>query len=223
MVYGNWAVIIDVVAGLTLCVMLVTGLTMYFRLLGARARAGRSGPFWFAGGWWRSLHRAIAATAAAFLLVVVFSGTLLTVGDLGVFIYSVLHHGVRAGLTVDVSAPLTDTELPDMLHTTLTAYHAANPNGQIKALRLRHFAGMPQGVIVSVTAGEDSRQLAFNAVTGGTASLSGPDYPVTGQPFGWQEDQIAKHIHRGDYIGLSGRWMSLIAGLSLIFSRAPER
>jgi uncharacterized iron-regulated membrane protein len=40
---------------------------------------------------------------------------------------------------------------------------------------------------------------------------------VTGQPFGWEEDQIAKQIHRGDFIGMSGRWMSLIAGISMLF------
>jgi hypothetical protein len=32
---------------------------------------------------------------------------------------------------------------------------------------------------------------------------------------GWQAHQIAKQVHRGDYIGLSGRWMDLAAGLSL--------
>jgi uncharacterized iron-regulated membrane protein len=213
--YGDWATILEVIAGLTLCVMIITGVILYFRLLGSRVRAGRSNLFWFAGGWWRTLHRVIAAAAGAFLLVVALSGTLLGLGSLGVSTYRLIHHGNRAGLTVDASSPLADDELPGMLHTTLAAYGALSPSGLVKVIRLRYFAGMPQGVIV--TGDEESRQLAFNAATGRRASLSGPGYPVTGQPFGWQEDQIVKQIHRGDFIGLSGRWISLFAGLSMLF------
>jgi len=33
----------------------------------------------------------------------------------------------------------------------------------------------------------------------------------------WKYHQIAKRIHRGDIIGLSGRLMDLLTGLSLLF------
>jgi uncharacterized iron-regulated membrane protein len=214
-VFGNWAAFIPVLVGLTLCVMIYTGLLLYLRLAGARLRLRRSGLFWFAGGWWRTLHRAIAIVASVFLLVVALSGTLLGMDNLGLALYRAVHHGNRSGLSVDVSSPLTDIELHDMLRITLSAYRSMSPGVPIKVLRLRHFAGMSQGVVVS--GGDETRQWAFNAVTGATASEYGPGYPLTGQPFGWQEHQIAKQIHRGDFFGLTGRWMDLLTGLSMLF------
>jgi uncharacterized iron-regulated membrane protein len=214
--YGDYATIVELIAGVALCVMLITGLLMYFRLLGARANAGRRGLFWYAGGWWRTLHRMIAVSAGTFLLVVAFSGLLLAVGSLGVSAYRVMHNGVRAGLTADVSSPLSDAELPGILRTTLTAYKGVSPGSPIKVIRLRYFASMQQGIVVGGS-DADTRQLAFNTTTGRKAKLYETGYPVTGQPFGWEEDQIAKQIHRGDFIGMSGRWMSLFAGLSMLF------
>jgi uncharacterized iron-regulated membrane protein len=82
-------------------------------------------------------------------------------------------------------------------------------------LRLRIYGGMPQGVIVS---GEDeAHQRVFNAATGKRVSETDPGYPPQHFPFGWQAHQIAKQVHRGDFIGLTGRWMDLFAGLSLIY------
>jgi uncharacterized iron-regulated membrane protein len=214
-VLGNWGQLFFVLVSLTLCVMVVTGLTMYFQLLAARTRLQRKGLYWSAGGGWRTLHRGVAITASAFLVVVVFSGTFEALNSGGTATYRIIHNGLRPGLTADVSSPLQDAELPSMLHTTLTALRSANPGAPIKVLRLRYFAGMPQGIIV--TGGEDTRQYAFNAVTGGRARFQGPGYPVTGMAFGWQWDQWFKKIHRGDVIGLTGRWMSLLTGLSLLF------
>ena len=213
--YGSWGTPFDIVFGLTMCTILFAGLVMYFRLLAARARTGRKNLYWSAGGFWRTLHRVIAVTSSAFLVIVVVSGTSLAIGSLGVTISTALHHGVRTGVSEDVSSPLADAELPGMLHTTLTAWRADNVHTPIKVLRLRYFSGMPQGVIVA--GGDETRQVVFNAATGRRASETEPGYPATGQTFGWQEDQIAKQIHRGDIIGLSGRWMSLLTGLSLVF------
>ena len=103
-----------------------------------------------------------------------------------------------------------------MLHTTLASIARLAPGAPIKIIRLRYFAGMPQGVVV-YGGPDDTRQMAIDTATGGVALLSGPGYPPTGQPYGWQTDQILKRIHRGDFFGMTGRWFSLLTGLSLLF------
>ena len=208
------AIAIDALAGVALCVLLLTGAVLYFQLLRARLRIRRRGLFWRAGGWWRTLHRAVAVVAAVLLVVVALSGIVLGLSSIGVAINQALHHG-RPGLTIDASTPLQEGELAGMVRTTLGAYRAFAPNTPIKVLRLRYFGGMPQGVII---AGSDSaQQWVFNAADGRVAGEAEHGYPDTGMPFGWQVDQIAKQIHRGDFIGLSGRWLDLAAGLSLLY------
>jgi uncharacterized iron-regulated membrane protein len=63
--------------GIILWALIISGLIMYFRLLGVRARQGRSNLFWIkgGGGWWRGLHRVISVVAAVFLLWMSFTGT----------------------------------------------------------------------------------------------------------------------------------------------------
>ncbi len=213
--YGFYSPFFFVAAGLTLCVAVVSGLALYFRLMTARARMGRRSPYWSAGARWRTLHRTVACSAAIFIVVVVFSGTVLAIGTAGIRVFQ-LKYGGRPGLTADVSSPLRDAELPAMLHATLAAYRRVAPGEPIKVIRLRYFAGIPQGVVVGGE-GENTRQVAFETATGRVASLSGPTYPATGQPFGWQVSQTAKGIHSGDFLGLPGRFISLLTGLSLLF------
>ena len=213
--YGFYSPFFFVAVGITLCIVVVSGLVLYFRLLTARARMGRRSPYWSAGGRWRTLHRSVALSAATFLVVVVFSGTVLAIGTAGVRVYQLIHGG-RPGLTADVSSPLSDAELPAMLHATLAAHRKEDPGEPIKVIRLRYFAGIPQGVVVSGE-GENTRQVAFETATGRVASLSGPTYPATGQPFGWQVSQTFKRIHDGDFLGLTGRFISLLTGLSMLF------
>jgi uncharacterized iron-regulated membrane protein len=213
--YGFYSPFFFVAVGLTLCVAVVSGLALYFRLMTARAHIGRRSPYWSAGGRWRTLHRSVACSAAIFLVVVVSSGTVLAIGTAGIRVFQLKHAG-RPGLTADVSSPLSDAELPSMLHMTLAAYRSAAPGEPIKVIRLRYFAGIPQGVVVGGE-GEKTRQVAFETATGRVASLSGPTYPATGQPFGWQVSQTVKGIHSGDFLGLPGRFISLLTGLSLLF------
>ncbi len=59
--------------------------------------------------------------------------------------------------------------------------------------------------------------MVFNAETGKSMSLTEPEYPKTHYYLGWREHEIMKQIHRGDAFGVPGRFMSLFAGLSLIF------
>jgi uncharacterized iron-regulated membrane protein len=224
---GDQNVWLNALVGIGLFVMIVTGLVLYFQLLLARRRAGLNAIFWSAGGWWRSLHRWVSITAALFLMVVSISGTLLSIDSLALWIYRYMHAPpgftgrqlpFPVGMGGDFSTPLTDAKLPAMLETTLSAYRATEGATPIKVLRLRYFAGMPQGVII--TGGDDTRQLVFNADTGERASMTEPGYPYTGFPFGWEEHELMKKIHRGDLLGVPGRLMDLFAGLSLIFLSA---
>lgn len=337
--FGNYALFINVIVGLGLFVMIITGIVMYFKMLGSRRRGGRTGPFWSGGGWWKTWHRRISIVAAAFITVVAFSGLWLAYESLYFGFYmgsatqrannaafaarmaainaaapvvprpdpmsaeaqplrlagmqhdigltddelskikaitgdsvkqmdvlrksgdpqqirmktGALHQGEAdriltvltpddrpkfqawrdaqligmpalngngnrggGGGGVDASSPLKDTELPAMLQVTLVGLQRTAPNTPIKAIRLRYYAGMPQGVVI--TGGEkETTQLVFNAQTGQPVSETEPGYPATGFPFGWQAHQWGKAIHRGSIIGLPGRFMDLFAGLSMLF------
>jgi uncharacterized iron-regulated membrane protein len=213
---------INALVGLALGGMILTGLVMYFRLVNARVRAKGITFFWSAGGWWRSFHRGVAVVAAAFLLVIAISGVLLSFDSLAFGIYRGLYPDrlvggfSPVGTVGDYSSPLDDAALPAMLRQTLTAYRASGEVGPIKVVRLRFFAGMPQGIIVAGS-GDATRQSIFNAQTGAPAGLSGPNYPYTGFPLGWQLHEWVKKVHRGDAFGIPGRIMSLLSGLSLAF------
>jgi uncharacterized iron-regulated membrane protein len=216
--YGDWALWINPLVGIALGVFIVTGLVMYFQLLAVRSRIGRRHWFWSAGGWWRTLHRWISVIIAAFMLVVACSGTWLAYESL-YFGYYMEHHRPQPGQPIRREFPLSPLDaarLPALLAITLQSTHSTLSGEPLKVLHLRTYGGMSQGVVIAGL-GDDTRQVVFNAVTGRRVSETEPGYPETGFPFGWQAHQIAKGIHRGDVIGLSGRWMDLLCGLALIF------
>jgi uncharacterized iron-regulated membrane protein len=122
---------------------------------------------------------------------------------------------VARGLNLDGNAPVNDSDLPGNLATTLAAYHAMQPGMPLRAVRLRLYGGMQQGVVI--TGEEEARQLVFDAASGRRVSETEPGYPPQHFPFGWHVHQIAKQVHRGDFIGMTGRWMDLFAGLSLLY------
>jgi hypothetical protein len=210
--FGGWGVFVDALFGLVICAMLFTGLRLYFQLLKARRRMKRKSLFWKAGGWWRTLHRGTSIVAAAFLIVIATSGTILSISSMGVVIAD--WGKGRPGLKLDVSAPLIDADLPHLLHNTLDAFAKKDPGAGVKVIRLRYFAGMAQGIVLS---GADTHQYVFDAITGREAWLYEHGYPETGQTFGWQADETFKMIHRGDYFGLPGRIFSLLSGLGLLY------
>jgi hypothetical protein len=216
--FGDWALWINPIVGICLGVFIVTGVVMYWRLLAARRRAKRPQWFWVAGGWWRTVHRWVSIVAALFISVVALSGSWLAYESL-IFGYYMAHHRPAPGQPREnhtgVSA-LPVAAAPAMLATTLQAYQPHLADKPLKVLRLRVYGGMPQGIVIGGL-GDDTEQFAFNALNGRHASLTEPGYPEVGFPFGWQAHQYAKQIHRGDFIGLSGRWMDLFAGLSIIY------
>ena len=123
--------------------------------------------------------------------------------------------GGNGGGGTDPSTPLQDAHLPSMLAVTLAGVQSALPNAPIKVVRLRYYAGMPQGAVIA--GGDETRQIVFNAENGRAVSETEPGYPPTGFPFGWQAHQTAKNIHRGGILGIPGRLMDLFAGLSLLY------
>lgn len=103
-----------------------------------------------------------------------------------------------------------------MLSVTLAGLQLTSPNTPIKAIRLRYYAGIPQGVVIAGV-DRDTTQLVFNAHTGTPMSETEPGYPPVGFPFGWQAHQWGKTIHNGGVLGLPGRFMDLFAGLSMFY------
>ena len=218
---GNWFALFNALVAVGLFGMIVTGLVLYFQLLRTRGRAGLKGAFWSSGGLWRSLHRGISVLAAIFLLVVSLSGTMLAIDAFGLGLYQVTHKNAGKyarfppGAVDDFSSPLADDKLASMLQTTLSAGHSAGAS-PIKAIRLRYFNGLPQGILIAGT-GDGTAQRVFNAVSGAPMSITEPGYPATHYHLGWKEHEVMKEIHRGDFFGLPGRLLDLFAGLSLIF------
>jgi len=209
----------EFLSGLVLFTLLITGLIMYFRLLGARAKIGRHQLFWLAGGKWRGLHRAVSVLAAAFLLVIAFTGTWIgfesSWGPLHRVFAAQTGGNAGAGQRRPRSMPLNDADIPAMTRSTLEAMQRLHPGVAIRAIRLRTYGTMNQGVVITGEPRAD--QLVFNAETGQPASLTEPEYPKSNFPFGVRTHELMKHIHSGEIIGLGGQWMSWFAGLSLIF------
>jgi len=215
-IFGNWVLFINVMVGIGLVVMILTGIALYWKMWRTRKQIGSSGLFWVGGDWKRAMHRGVGFVAAAFLLVVALSGTWLAYESLYLGFYMHRMAQLHTSPNKDVSSPLKDSELPRMLQVTLDSEQSKKRASPIKVVRLRYYAGMPQGVVVAGT-GDDTRQLVFNAATGRVVSETEPGYPPTGFPFGWQDHQIAKSVHRGDIIGMPGRFMDLFSGLALLY------
>jgi len=47
--------------------------------------------------------------------------------------------------------------------------------------------------------------------------LAGKGYPDMGFPFGWEWNQRLKRMHRGDIIGMSGRWLAAISAFAGVY------
>lgn len=222
---GQMATALDGIAGIAFALMMLTGLRHYFRLLKARRRVDRdkaplARAFWRSREGWRDAHRAISLAAALPIAWMALSGLALSIDNVTPALRQLLSAAppkpaTPAPFDGDFSAPLADAQLPAMLATTLAAYRQDHPDQGIKVLRLRHFSGYDQGVIVA--ADDASTQLVYNARTGAVMSMHEPGYPVLGFPSGWEWHQRLKRIHRGDIFGLGGRWLSLLGGLAMAF------
>jgi uncharacterized iron-regulated membrane protein len=113
-----------------------------------------------------------------------------------------------------LSTPLPDDEVRKMTATTLAAFRHMQPTTHIRVLRLRAFAQMRQGVVL--TGDSPPLQIVFNTATGKQASLTEPEYPSSGFPFGVQVHEYMKQLHSGFLFGWPGRVFNLLTGSSLL-------
>lgn len=218
---GQFGTALDLLAGVGLSVLLVTGLVQYARLYQARSRMKPSGLFWRGGTAWRWLHRWISVAASIMLVWLVITGLLLSLDNVGAPTMRMLSGaGNPAKQSVnpfdgDFSTPLQDSELAPMTQATLSAFRTQEPGTSIKVLRLRYFAGYSQGVVVAADA--DTSQLVFNTHTRARMSMSEKGYPPVGFPSGWEWHQKLKKLHRGDFFGMTGRWLDSLGALALLY------
>lgn len=202
-------------AGVALAALMLTGLVHYARIYRVRASKGRSQPFWKGGDWWRQLHRWIAVGASVIILWIVVTGLTLAVDNIGAAIHSIGLPRAPGAFDGDQSSPMADGEIASDARTTLAAFESKVPGTGIKVLRLRHFVGYHQGVVVA--ADGDTSQYVFNAVSGQPMSMSEKGYPDLSFPSGWDWHQRLKRLHRGDFFGLTGRWLDFLGGLSVLY------
>lgn len=201
-------------SGIILWVFIVTGLILYWRLYKARVRIKRPQLFWSAGGMWRTWHRTISLVSALFIILIAATGTWL--GFESTYHVFAMHRGPSA----DTAAPLEDAQVRAMTGATLAAFHATEPATPIRVLRVRMYAAMAQGGVVTgsgPTFGGEPHATLFNTATGKITTLGEPEYPVSGFPLGTQVHEDIKHLHAGMLLGISGRIMNLLASLSLIW------
>ena len=203
-------VYIELAVGLALWTLIVTGLTVYFRLLKQRRRMRKPQLFWKGGGIWRELHRMVSVCAAVLLILVAASGTWLGFESSW---NTFAPRGKRAQ-----PAPLSDDAVARLAAGTQFAWRAAEPNTPIRVFRVREYAGIGQGVVVTGTS--FTRQLVFDTATGKELALSDPRYPKVGFPLGMDVHEWVKHFHSGYLWGLPARALDLLAGLSLVFLTA---
>ncbi|WP_395398274.1 PepSY domain-containing protein [Novosphingobium sp. BL-8A] len=200
-------VYLELLSGIAMWVLIVTGLTMYFRLLKQRRKIKRPNLFWMNSDTWRSLHRGVSVAASVLLILVAFSGT--WIGFESTYATFNRHKPPRETLAI------TDAQALGVARSTIRAFRADEPGTQIRAIRARVWYGQAEGAVVAATV--PTRQRVYNAATGQEQGLSSPLYPKSAFPFGTDVHEWMKHFHSGELFGLPARLLDLLAGLSLIF------
>jgi hypothetical protein len=175
----------------------------------------------------RRLHRWLSIAAAVLVLYVAVTGLMMAVDNVYGSVYLAVHgqsfpagvSGPPAGLEELLAAgrgSVADADMPSMLRATLAAARKSDSSAPPpRVIRLRNYAGMRQGVIV--TGDEPARQLVFDTGSGRQAGLYESGYPKTPFPFQWGTHETWKRLHRGDVFGLTGRWIDLLSGLAILF------
>ena len=213
-IIGTPGVALNVLTSLLLALLVITGVAMYLQMLFQRSKAGLSGFFWPSGDVWRRLHRLVAILASLFLLTMSVSGFLIGFDELMLS----LSGGPRmmAPQAEAASPAIARAKLASALAETEQLAAATQPGQVLLSIKLRTDAGHLQGIIW--TDGVIPQPALFDLAASREITSPSAGQP-SNRPLGlpWKWHQIAKRIHRGDIIGLSGRAMDLLTGLSLLF------
>ena len=200
-------VYIELLAGIVMWILIISGLVVYFRLLRQRRRIKRPQLFWMTQDVWRSLHRAFAVGSSVLLVLVAASGTWIGFESS----WATLNRHEPPAETLAIS----DAQALQITARTLQAFRADEPTTPIRAIRARVWFGQAEGAVVTAT--NPTRQRVYNAATGAEQGLSSPLYPPSAFPLGTDVHEWAKHFHSGELIGLPTQVLDLLAGLSLVF------
>ena len=206
--------------GLSLIVLTITGVILYFKLWNARRAQGKSGFFWQSNEmFWRRLHRWIAIVSAALLLNIALSGSFLAYEEIQLHLF--LDHGIGAPLyprpspLPPVSAGLLPSDVNALLQTSYNAALATDPGARVTAIQLVVRDGVPKGLVT--LGGAAPRTVAFNPQSGEFVS----DWATTGVQVGngYYADfhQFVKRLHRGDIVGFAGRYVDIATGVALLY------
>jgi len=178
----------------------------------------------------RRLHRWVAIVAAGFLIYLAITGMLLAADGLVVrfsrgFPPDLLKPGwpwlphasgdgpIRAE---DPAVALRAEDVQAMIAGALRAAARLAPADRVVSIELRRTARAPTATLVM--AGPAPTELVVDTASGAwlnrDAVTRPPERPYI---FSLRVHQILKRLHRGDIIGVSGRWMIVLTGLSLLF------
>ncbi len=213
------ASIFNLMGGIGVAFLMVTGLIQYFRILKRRRDAGMPKTlFWSGGGFWRKFHRWTALVSCVLIAYLVTTGMLMAISDLGAAYAE--WKSPRALRPIhpdsgDFSSPLADAEIQPMTAATTAAFERDHHGTQIEVFRLRYYAGYAQGAVV--TGETPPQQHVYDTRNGREMSETEPGYPISNFPFGWQWHQTVKKFHRGDIIGLGGNSIEWLGGVALLY------
>lgn len=166
---------------------------------------------------WRTLHRWIAIVAALFLAYVAVTGMLLAMDDIALRLSGLLPVA-NGGEVPNQPQALTTLQPQDLARWLGNVERGARriaPEARFNSVWVRVRGNRIQGIVT--TGAPDPRQLTFDAVSGERLLPDSPSLRPTGYVLRWDIHQIVKRLHRGDFFGLTGRWMSVACGLSLLF------
>jgi uncharacterized iron-regulated membrane protein len=175
----------------------------------------------------RYLHRCVAVFAVAFLLLFTATGLIIGSDEIALHLSGKLPPDFEAnGLTLQAASanqlstetaaePITPEELQHMLAAGILGAARVAPDRRLLLVKLRIENGMKQAIVW--TDQYIPQQYVFDTSTGALVTPDSPGQQSTGYMWPWPVHQMAKRIHRGDLLGLPGRVIDVLAGLSLLF------
>jgi uncharacterized iron-regulated membrane protein len=175
----------------------------------------------------RFLHRCVALFAVAFLLLFTATGLIIGSDEIALHLSGKLPPDFEAnGMTLQAPAasqpnhataaePIAPQELQRMLAAGIRGAARVAPDRKLLVVKLRIANGMKQAIVW--TDQYIPQQYVFDTSTGALVTPDSPGQQATGYMWPWPVHQMAKRIHRGDLLGLPGRVVDVLAGLSLLF------